>query len=213
MPRLLIALAFAAYGIAQTSGLAQTPAEPSASSGVLLERDTQIEGGEFALRVAGNEVLRYRFDSHTHVDRAGADASIPQLRPGDEIEVASDPLPDSPLRYARTVRVIHAVSPSRTVSRARAAAPASVDSLFPRGDVTFSGVVSYLADGHLLLRTRDAGDLTILLRQDTKYLAGGDIVKGSELKANMRVSVRAGKDVFGHMEAYQVMWGPFLQPR
>jgi hypothetical protein len=212
VPRLLIALAFAA------AVLAQAPSQPAASSGTLLERDTQIEGGEFAVRIAGNEVIRYRFDSHTQVDRSGAASSVPLLRPGDEIEVASEPIPDSPLRYARAVHVTHALAPPRAIARTRATSSvtpsnSSLDSLFPRGDVTYSGVISYLADGRLMLRTRDAGDLTILLRQDTKYLAGGDIVKGTELKANMRVSVRAGKDIFGHIEAYQVMWGPFLQPR
>jgi hypothetical protein len=83
VPRLLIAMAFAA------AALAQEPSQPAASSGTLLERDTQIEGGEFAVRIAGNEVIRYRFDSHTQVDRSGAASSVPLLRPGDEIEVAS----------------------------------------------------------------------------------------------------------------------------
>jgi len=210
VPRLLIALAFA------VAASAPATAQPSSLSGTLLERDTQVEG-EFALRIAGNEVIRYRFDSHTQVDRSGAASSVPLLRPGDEIEVESDPVPDSPLRYARAVHVTHATVPPHAVAHKRPASGAppastSFDSLFPRGDVTYSGVISYLADGRLMLRTRDAGELTILLRQDTKYLAGGDIVKSSELKANMRVSIRTGKDIFGHVEAYQVMWGPFLQP-
>ena len=78
--------------------------------------------------------------------------------------------------------------------------------------MTFSGVIAYVNEGRIVLRTRDSGEQTILLRKDTRYLASGELVRDSDLKSNMRVSVRAGKDLFGHMEAYQVMWGGFLQP-
>ena len=78
--------------------------------------------------------------------------------------------------------------------------------------MTFSGVVSRLSDGRLVLRTRSAGEQTILLRQNTRFVADGESVPAAELKTNMRVFVRAGKDVFGHVEAYQVVWGGILRP-
>jgi hypothetical protein len=37
-------------------------------------------------------------------------------------------------------------------------------------------------------------------------------VPAADLKTNMRVFIRAGKDVFGHVEAYQVIWGGILLP-
>jgi len=46
-----------------------------------------------------------------------------------------------------------------------------------------------------------------LLRRDTRFVAGGETVAPADLKINMRVFVRGGKDVFGHVEAYQVVWG------
>jgi hypothetical protein len=194
--------------------------------GVLLERDAQINGGEFSVRGADNEVIRYRFDRNSEVWRGEALISIPQLHPNEEVDIQSDAIPESPLRYARSVHAAitkPAVHLAPHTTRVLAAAlplalPAAlpvgltVDPLFSRGDLTFSGVVSFLHDGRLVLHTRNAGELTILLRKDTRFLAGGDIVPGSDLKANMRVFVRAGKDLFGHTEAYQVMWGGFLQP-
>ena len=78
--------------------------------------------------------------------------------------------------------------------------------------MTFSGVVSRLSDVQVVLRTRSAGEQTILLRQNTRFVADGETVAAAELKTNMRVFVRAGKDVFGHVEAYQVVWGGILLP-
>ena len=60
--------------------------------------------------------------------------------------------------------------------------------------------------GKFVLHTRE-GDLTLLLRNDTRYLAEGQVVDVAELKPNMRVFVRAGKDLYNEVEAYQVIWG------
>src|SRR5450759_1465515 len=65
----------------------------------------------------------------------------------------------------------------------------------------------------VVLHTRAAGDLSILLRKDTRYLADGQLVDAESLKPNMRVFVRAGKDLYNEIEAYQVIWGKILTPR
>jgi len=133
------------------------------------------------------------------------------------------------LRYARTIHVIDPAPPPRAATRPGsrlelAVSPAVGTALtpglgrtheppIPRGDMTFSGVVSRMSDGRLVLRTRNAGEQTILLRQNTRFVADGETVAAAELKTNMRVFVRAGKDVFGHVEAYQVVWGGILLPQ
>ena len=61
------------------------------------------------------------------------------------------------------------------------------------GNLTYSGVVFRLNGQRVVLHTRAAGDLAILLRQDTRYLENGGIVDSASLKPNMRVFVRAGK--------------------
>src|SRR5262249_43729590 len=138
---------------------------------------------------------------------------ISLLHPGEPVEVAFSPIPDSPLRYAVSISATDALPAPRIAPRPHTRTLGTpIEPQFQRGDLTFSGVVSFLADGRLILRTRDSREETILLRQDTRFLASGNVVRGSDLKANMRVFVRAGKDLFGHTEAYQVMWGGFLQP-
>jgi hypothetical protein len=192
--------------------------------GVLLERDAQTDGGEFSVRAAGNQVVRYRFDAKTFVEREERPIDVPRLRPGEKVEVLSDPLAGSLLRYARTIHVIDPAPPPRAATRPSARLDPlltplltpglrlSTEPLSPRGDMTFSGVVSRLSDGRLVLRTRNAGEQTLLLRRDTRFVADGETVAAAELKTNMRVFVRAGKDVFGHVEAYQVAWGEILLP-
>ena len=39
------------------------------------------------------------------------------------------------------------------------------------------------------------------------------LVDAATLKPNMRVFVRAGKDLYDQVEAYQVIWGTILDPR
>jgi hypothetical protein len=203
-------------GVLVVSGLicaAQTPPQEAALlRGTLLERDGTADGGEFTVRAAGNQVVRYRFDAKTYVECEEKMIDVPRLRPGDPVEVLSDLLGNSPVRYARTIHVIDPSPPLRSRPRSREGLDLAYRPPVPRGDMTFSGVVSRLSDGRLVLRTRDAGEQTILIRQDTRFLADGETVTAADLKTNMRVFVRAGKDVFGHVEAYQVVWGGILQP-
>jgi hypothetical protein len=180
---------------------------------VFLEGDPRVETGEFCVRGSGSEVFRYRFDAKTRVERGGLATTISLLHPGEQVEIASSPIPDSPLRYAVSVLATDPLPAPRIAPRPHTRTIGTpIEPQYRRGELTFSGVVSFLADGRLILRTRESGEETILLRQDTRFLASGNIVRGSDLKANMRVFVRAGKDLFGHTEAYQVMWGGFLQP-
>ena len=84
--------------------------------------------------------------------------------------------------------------------------------LFQEGNLSFAGVVSRLNGQLLVLRTR-IGEQTLLIRQDTRYIDNGDTVEAAQLRPNMRVFVRAGKNLYEQLEAYQVIWGQILEPR
>ena len=186
--------------------------------GVLLERDAQVITGELSVRAPDNHVLRYRFDAKTHVEREQQILDVAHLQPGDKVEVDSDAAPDSPLRYARAIRVIEPEPPPRTLNRIRTALWARADRsaidpwFFPRGNLTFAGVVFRVTPEHVLLHTR-AGDETILLRSDTRYLENGGSVDAASLKPNLRVFVRAGRNIYDQLEGFQVVWGKILEPR
>jgi hypothetical protein len=197
-------------------GAAQTTPSPSPAliRGVLLERDLPTAAGEFSVRVADNQVFRYRFDAKTYVERENQMIDVPRLQPGEKVEVVSDTVPGSVLRYARTIHVYQDAPPPRplTAGRLRAYRTAADRSL-PTGTLTYSGVVFRLTGERIVLHMREGGDQTILLRKDTRFLENGENVEAGNLKPNMRVFVKAGKDLYDQVEAYQVIWGSILDPK
>ncbi|HEV3331845.1 MAG TPA: hypothetical protein VG096_12730 [Bryobacteraceae bacterium] len=193
---------------------AQPPQSVALLSGVLLERDTQAAAGEFAVRASDNQVFRYRFDAKTYVEREQLPSSVARLQPGDKVQVISDEVSGTLLRYARTIHVLETPPPTRPVSQGRLRVYRSLEErAIPTGTLTYAGVIFRLNAERMVIHTRGAGDQTILLRQDTRYLEDGDTVEPGVLRTNMRVFVRAGRTLFNEIEAYQVVWGQILMPR
>jgi hypothetical protein len=134
-----------------------------------------------------------------------------RLLPGEKVEIVSDRAPGFVLRYARTIHVIQPVAPPRPQRNSSVPRPYNERTDTVRtGTLTYSGVVYRVNGDKFVLHTRDAGDLSILLRKDTRYLEDGQVVDLANLKPNMRVFVRAGKDLYNEVEAYQVIWGNIM---
>jgi len=189
---------------------AETPPDAPIVRGVVLECDSR-PAGEISIRNADNQVLRYQFDRKTYAERNNQLIEASHLAPGEKVEILSDREREYTLRYARTIHVIQPVPPPRPLTMGRYRAPAAEPTL-PSTTTTYSGVISQLTGDHVVLHTREAGDLSILLRKDTRFLEDGQIVEAAKLKPTMRVFVRAGKDVYQQVEAYQVIWGTILTP-
>lgn len=199
---------------------AQINSPPVLLRGVLLERDPQTASGEFSVRDAENQVFRFLFDARTYVERDQGAIDVSRLRLGEKVEVVSDVSPGSQLRYALTIHVLPVSGPPRPVAQGRSRGRRiSADRLeladlpTPYGAVGFAGLVLRCTGDQLVLHTREAGDKTILLRPDTRYIENGGAAESSQLLPNMRVFVRAGRTLSNEMEAYQVIWGGILQPR
>lgn len=189
-------------------------AQPALVRGVLLERDPQLAGGQFSIRLPDNQVFRYQFDRKTYVEREKQLIDVPRLNPGEKVEVVSDLVSGSSLRYARTIHVMEdAPKPVRPMSagRLRAYRP-SDDRALPVGTLTYSGVVFRMNPDRIMLHVRE-GDQMIQLRKDTRFVQNGEMVDSAALKMNMRVFVRAGKDLYNQVEAYQIVWGNILDPK
>jgi hypothetical protein len=200
------------------------PAPPPSAAlvrGVLLERDAQAAEGEFAVRLADNRVFRYRFDTKTYVEREHDLIDVARLRPGEKVEVVSDSIPGFVLRYARTIHVIEdPSSPSLTgttqgpTTLGRYRAYRSVEErerTLPTGNLTYAGIVSRITQDRLVLHTRD-GEQTLFVGKETRFVADGALVAAETLKLNTRVFIRAGKDLYDQVQAYQVIWGSILSP-
>jgi hypothetical protein len=193
---------------------AQTPPSAALIRGVLLERDSHAPGGEFSVRLPDNQVFRYQFDGKTYVEREEQLIDVPRLKPGEKVEVVSDAIPGLMLRYARTIHVIYDAPPPRppSLARARSANRVLLEERLPLGALTYSGVVFRINGERLVLHTRDGGEQSLQLRKDTRYLRNGEIVDAASLPLNTRVFIRAGKDLWDQLEAYQVIWGKILEP-
>ena len=195
-------------------GVAQTAQDAPLLTGTVLECDARATG-ELSIRAADNVVLRYQFDHKTYAERDHQMIEAGRLKPGEKVEVLSDREPAYALRYARTIHVIQPAPPRPlTMGRYRAynTYNAAAELAMPTGNVTYSGVVSSLDSERVVLRTREGGNLSILLRKDTRFLEDGQLVQVEQLRPNMRVFVRAGKDIYQQVEAYQVIWGTILTP-
>ncbi len=176
--------------------------------GTLIERDD----AQIAVRGPDNRVERLRYDARTRAEREGRTVDISELLAGDTVEVAADRGARPNERYARTVKVLQAVAAPRSRQFRRNVRTAFIDETFPRGNLIFAGIVSEVAPGSFIVRTRERGPQRILLRDDTRYLGNGGQVAASDLAVNTRVFVRAGKNYAGEIEAYQIVWGAILQP-
>jgi len=188
---------------------------PPRMTGIVLERDANVTAGQFSVRAPDFQVYRFQFDPGTAVERDGFEGNAARLNPGDKVEVESSPVPGSLLRYAVAVHVLAPIAPRLTVADNRLHVPVTPPApsfLFQEGNLTFAGVVSRLNGQLLVLRTR-VGEQTLLIRQDTRYIDNGDTVEAAELRPNMRVFVRAGKNLYEQLEVYQVIWGQILEPR
>lgn len=172
--------------------------------GVLLECDAS----EFSIRAADTRVFRYQYDRSTYVERDHQTTDMAHLPLGERVEVISEKIEGMPLRYAQTV---HALPPAPPRGAGPPGAPAAADRPLPYGAFSITGLVFRMAPGVIAVHTR-TGDLNVILRWDTRYLADGVIVEPSALKLNMHVLVQAGNTKYGELQAYRVVWGSVFRP-
>jgi hypothetical protein len=218
-----LALSLLAAGLC--AGQTAPAPQPGAAliRGVLLERDAQTPEGEFSVRLSDNRVFRYRFDRKTYVERENDLIDVARLHPGEKVEVVSDAIPGFVLRYARTIHVIEdPQSPRLTgttqgpTTQGRYRAYRSVEERersLPAGNLTYAGVVSRITPDRLVLRTREGGEQILSVGKETRFLQDGALVAADTLKLNTRVFIRAGKDLYDQVQAYQIIWGTILAPQ
>ena len=165
--------------------------EGSPAKGILLARSTAgaVEG--------------CGYDSLSILELSRQRITVAKLEPGDPVEIITDHKPGSRDCYIRMLQVIPPGPPPSRVKPVAAARP-TFD--LPHGDRTVSGVIVRRDARSITLRTRE-GEQTLLLRKDTRYLGDGAQQDAAAALVNTRVFVRAGRNLEGGVEAYQVMWG------
>lgn len=165
--------------------------------------------GELNIRNPQNAIYGCLFDMRTYFERDHRMIAVGGLAAGDPVEVVADRKPGATTCYARTVHVVDVPAHVRERRVRGSGSRVAGEAFIPRGDMTFGGVVVRHGQQTLTIMTRNGAE-TLLLRPDTKYLGGGIRLDAAALLVNTHVFVRAGRNLEGGVEAYQVVWGEIL---
>ena len=183
--------------------------------GLLIEWDMQGLAGEFSVRQSDNHVQRCRVTPETYMTRQtiGLRVRPEGVKPGDFLEVVAD-LRNGPSRCQALTIYVGVSDPERRIPRLPLPSQPSrmMETLAPRGRLTFAGVVQRLEPNLMVVQTRNDGAMAFQLRTDTLFSAEGRLVDRDKLQVHTHVFVRAGNGLYGEMEAYQVVWGDILLP-
>lgn len=163
--------------------------------------------GVLLARTAAGIVEGCGYDALSIIELSRQRITVANLQAGDPVEIITDHKPGSRDCY---IRMLDVVPPAPPPSRVKPVAAARPTFDLPRGDRTISGVVIRCDARSVTLRTRE-GEQTLLLRKDTRYLGDGAQQDAGAVLVNTRVFVRAGPNLYGAIEAYQVMWGEIVE--
>jgi len=171
--------------------------------GIIRGSLVSVVGGQLTLRDSPNIYYTCRFDPRTYFEREHKMTTAAALQPGDPVEVLADRKPGLGC-YARTVQVVY-----RAAARRRSDVEDPTEDFAPRGGFAFGGRVIARETGNLTVRTR-AGDIHLTLHPNTRFVDGGLRVPPATLQVNTHVFIRAGRDIDGFLEAFQVVWGAII---
>jgi len=184
---------------------AQDPVRP----GILRGRLLQISATAISLTNAEGKTVHCALDNKTYMEREGQRVFAGALQVNDPLEIVADRRASTDTCYARTVRI---VAPGTRLLQIRPSYRSSLEYIYPRGNMTFSGVVRRLNANVLVLRTKDEPERLVLLRDDTRFLDSGFPADRAALGVNTRVFVRGGRNLENDLEAYQIIWGEIAGP-
>ena len=183
--------------------------------GDLLEWTGTSSLGDLSIRTSADKVYSCHFDGFSYMERDNTRVGFGGIKVGDKLEIIADRKPGTTRCYARTIRVMDnrpgVVNPGYRVNLRQFRS--TTDLIFPRGNMTFSGVVLRLNPEMVVLRTWRDGEKNILLRQDTRFMDSGLLSEFSRLGVNTRVFIRGGRNFENELEAYQVIWGEIDGPK
>jgi hypothetical protein len=175
--------------------------------GVVSGYISDIQPKSFLLKTTTGKEFRCSYDNRTWFEQSRVRVPVRSFQPADLVEIIADRrLIDGTPCYVRTVRLAELAKP-KDDGRMRITYRSVTESIIPRGEYEWAGIVSELSEETLVLRTRAAGHKTIVLRRDTRFLEDGVVSEWARLRRNTRVTIRAGRSLEGNIEAYQIIWG------
>jgi hypothetical protein len=169
--------------------------------------------GSLDVRTPAGTVYQCDFDSQTLIERDKLPATPSSLVKGEQIELLADRKRDR--CYARIIRAGRstAIAPAAALRTRLRLSTHAIDHIYPRGNLTFAGIIVRLNPSMLVLRTRTEPEKVVMLRDDTRFLDSGLPGERSNLHVNTRVFIRGSKSIENNLEAHQVIWGELPGPK
>src|SRR6185369_2295275 len=110
--------------------------------GDLVEWDGDKVQGDLLIRTPPDRIYKCHFDASTYLERDGQRIAMAAVKTGDRLEIVADHKPGSQRCYARTVRVVDkSVTVTNPGYRVNMRRNTAIDQIYPRGNLTFSGVI------------------------------------------------------------------------
>lgn len=179
--------------------------------GILEGRLGRITSTQLSVTLEDGRLLECMVDGRTYVDRNRERLQLKDLKVGDFLELVTERQGAGGKCFARMIHVVGLEK--RFGGRGKMGeVRRSTESFAPRGSVYVTGVVRQVQEGFLEIKTKQEGVMRFRLRPDTIFLNNGAEVKAGSVDRTQPVSVRAGHDLNGDLEAYQVTWGAIVQP-
>lgn len=195
-----------ALGLAPASAQ-QPPQElPEVPVGVVSGYLSAVTKTSFVVKTPAGKQYRCTYDYRTWFEHTKVRVTASAFQPTDLVEILADRrfIEGAPC-YARTVRLSDPLP--KESGRMRIAYRATTEHIIPRGEFSWSGIIASIKDGEIRLRTRNQGYKTLVLRTDTRFLQDGGLSSLDRLQTNQHIFVRAGRNVEGLTEVYQIIWG------
>lgn len=184
-----------------------------AAPGIVRGTLVQAEGGMLQIQPTSGSTLRCGFDSRTWIERDRKRLQMDALENGVAVEAVTDARAGR--CYTRTLRLVPASALLTPVAARKPLPPvrSALESIYPRGNLTFAGVVIRRSPTLLVLRTRTEPEKVVHLREDTRFLDSGVPANSADVAVNTRVFIRGGKNFENNLEAFQVVWGQIDGPQ
>jgi hypothetical protein len=180
-------------------------------TGILEGRLAGIVGGKLEVVLEGGDTLICSVDGRTYIDRERQRLYAKDLKAGDLLEMVTERQGIGATCFARMIHVVNVEK--RFGGRGKVGSvKRATESFAPRGSLGVTGVVRDLQTGFLEIKTRQDGTMRFRLRSDTLFVRDGREVAAGEVDRTGPVFVRAGYDLNGELEVFQVSWGAIVQP-
>ncbi|MFN7545653.1 MAG: hypothetical protein ACK5TN_22980 [Acidobacteriota bacterium] len=180
--------------------------------GIVEGRLVRVKEGAVEVELGADQRKECAVDGRTYIDRERQRMELGDLRAGDLLELVTEKQGVGGRCFARMIHVVG--QEKRFGGRGKVGVvKRSTESFAPRGSLVLTGLVRSVDGVWLELRTRQEGTMRLRLRPDTAFVNEGQEVGREGLERQTAVSVRAGYDLSGELEVFQVSWGGIVQPQ